>query len=73
METYHKSQPTDEVIKSRYYPNTDVFQAVSKPSDSWLWNSWREAAQLIKRAAGGRSAMEAQSRCGRMIWFLRVH
>lgn len=36
-----------KVLKSKYFPHSNIFQAVSKPSDSWLWKSWLEPKYLL--------------------------
>lgn len=35
-------------MKSKYFRKSDAFQASRKPGDSWVWKSWKGAAQLIK-------------------------
>lgn len=39
------------VMRSRYFPKSDVFKAVSRPWDSWLWKSWKEVAQQINEGS----------------------
>lgn len=36
------------IMKAKYYPHSDVFQAKTKPRDSWMWQSWNEAKALIQ-------------------------
>lgn len=35
-------------LKSKYFSKSCIFQAKTKPRDSWLWRSWNEAKALIK-------------------------
>lgn len=37
-----------KVIKKKYFPQTDLFHALCKTEDSWLWRSWVEATKLVK-------------------------
>lgn len=46
-----------KVIKSIYYPRSDIFKTDSlkvkcKPSDSWMWKSWNSAVELIEEGSG---------------------
>lgn len=36
-----------KVLKGKYFPQSNVFEAVSKPTDSWLWKSWVGAKYLL--------------------------
>ncbi|GER34282.1 RNA-directed DNA polymerase (reversetranscriptase)-related family protein [Striga asiatica] len=37
------------VIKGRYYPNSNLFEAKKRNSDSWMWRSWLNARDSLKR------------------------
>lgn len=37
-----------KVIKSKYLPSIDIFQAGRRPSDSWFWKSWNGATNLLR-------------------------
>lgn len=39
------------VLKNKYFPKSDIFQAVSKPRDSWIWKSWNAAKSLIQEGS----------------------
>lgn len=36
------------VLKSKYFPKSDIFQTIPKPRDSWLWKSQNKAKLLIR-------------------------
>lgn len=36
------------VMKSKYFPKSNVLQASCKPWASWMWKSWQGAVKLIK-------------------------
>lgn len=40
-----------KVLKSKYFPQSDLFTATSKPTDSWLWKSWMEAKYLLQEGS----------------------
>lgn len=40
-----------KVMKSKYYPKSDLFQVPTKPRDSLVWKSWNEAKYLIQEGS----------------------
>ncbi|GER30020.1 RNA-directed DNA polymerase (reversetranscriptase)-related family protein [Striga asiatica] len=37
-----------KVLKGKYFPSTTLWDAQSRPSDSWLWSSWLKARHVLK-------------------------
>lgn len=48
-----------KVLRSKYYPKTDIFQVQTKPRDSWLWKSWNEAKMLINEGSSWKVGNES--------------
>lgn len=40
-----------KVLKHKYFPHTSIFQASSKPRDSWLWKSWLGTTNMIREGS----------------------
>lgn len=36
-----------KVMKHKYFPKGDIFEATSKAGDSWIWKSWNDSKSLL--------------------------
>lgn len=57
-----------KIIKHKYFPNRDIFDATRKIGDSWIWKSWNESKALLKECCTWQVGNRGRIKVWEDIW-----